>query len=161
MLQSPSIGWIKGSQALWLASRSFVALFFWKRACIGTSAFGYRRHSSFDSVAFESRKHQTPMALSTAFGISWSCRVGRYIVSLFSSRLFDPNHTISNSHHPNNYPTNTHKPQPTTTSTIIMKGLLSAAIAIPALLANAASVGLARQTANVGFSKHPCSSMHA
>jgi hypothetical protein len=42
-----------------------------------------------------------------------------------------------------------------------MKGLLSAAIAIPALLANAASVGLARQTANVGFSKHPCSSMHA
>jgi hypothetical protein len=35
-----------------------------------------------------------------------------------------------------------------------MKGLLSAVIAIPALLANAATVGLARQTANVSFSNH-------
>jgi len=32
-----------------------------------------------------------------------------------------------------------------------MKGFLAAAIAIPALLANAASVGLARQTANVSL----------
>jgi hypothetical protein len=41
-----------------------------------------------------------------------------------------------------------------------MKGLLSAAIAIPALLANAASVGLARQTANVSFVNRPHSSTH-
>lgn len=36
-----------------------------------------------------------------------------------------------------------------------MKGLFSAVIAIPALLTNAASVGLARQTANVSSSNHP------
>jgi hypothetical protein len=41
-----------------------------------------------------------------------------------------------------------------------MKGFLTAAIAIPALLANAASVGLARQTANVSFSNRPYQSTY-
>jgi hypothetical protein len=43
---------------------------------------------------------------------------------------------------------------------MIMKGIISAAIAIPALLANAASVGLARQTANVSSSIHSCLSIN-
>lgn len=60
--------------------------------------------------------------------------------------------TTSISRHPSNHLINFHKPRATSISTTIMKGLLSAAIAIPALLANAASVGLARQTANVSSS---------
>ena len=132
------------------------ALFSRTRTCIGSSAFGCRRHST--SISCGLRQLETSdlngTTPSKAFGISWSCHIGRYIVSLFSSQQHHQHHSISISRRSIIYPIDSHQPNSTPISTIIMKGLLSAVIAIPALLANAATVGLARQTANVSFSNH-------